>query len=835
MTTSGCFKNFLLFFLSLWLGNLYSQPGSVGPDFYNPSIKGSPLVTVIGYKAQSKAPLIDESGRMLLQANGVTVDKFNLIDQKVGRLNWSYDEGYFPSSVHDFTIPNFKVRLKFFCFNRPITSIGQYNGDFVLVYARVILTYTGNQVNGTIPVKIGPPPQLTPINETAIQAGTNDLVYNISSNQTLILDYATATERRTGSGSNTLNSAEIQEIAGDYTSVETQFKNFWKTELDRLVTLVIPSSVPNAVHLSNSQKVSFIHMQVIRVGNDLHVGKNGYDQVFDHDAHGILSSAIEMGGLAEDDAEALLRNLPAQRKGWDYIDALGKVVWAHAKFVQKFSPSKTKIQDLVFSQLHLGGDGSSRPVSEWIHYMVDHKLEADALAVKASTLDTENRSTVDNYAVLIGLKSYAYLCEKVGNTTEKLWAEEQYNKTQKALEQKLLALVSTKEESQKYISAGIENLTENMSHFTFGNTRSAFTNANAYSHFFFGRMFEIFLLGGTFDKIAPYIDNTLDIGLSQVSNDSRFIVDNKWTGNFGIYDNTHYSNGYNTAYAEGFLLGKGKYRDAFFPAFNFMMNCQTGPYNWFEGVRSPHDYGIDIQGQTQAAQVGTGSSPHVWSSMSQARMMTTTFISEKYDGTLLLGRGLPVDWFEKGEVGAANYKLSNGTRFGYTVKPTGNDQEYEVSFKGSTAGKIVLNYLMFIKKEPKIVPYIGAPPDYLTKVKLADVDSDGKNEIVVDHNFSGNKVVFTLSDKVGIKNNNSSSNSNAFRIYLNSVSERLDINSDSEKIKSVILINLSGRVVESKKSSQGNISMDIHHVPNGVYMVKIETNSGSLTRYIVKN
>ena len=812
----------------------YSQPASAGPDFFQPSTGGSSLVTVIGYKTQSKAPLIDESGRMLLQANGITVGNFALIDQKTGRLSWSYDEGYYPSSISEFDIPNFKVKLKFFCYKRPITTIGQYNGDFVLVYARAMLTYSGTKTSGTVSVTVGPPSQLTPINAAALAAGTNAVTYDVASNAPIVLDYATATERVSGTGGNTLQPSEIQQIAGNLETVEAEFKAFWKTELDRLVKLVIPSSVPNAAHLSNAQKVAFVHMQVIRVGNEIHIGKNGYDQVFDHDADGILSSAMEMGGLGENDAEALLRNLPAQRQGWDYIDALGKIVWAHAKFCQKFAPGSARLQDLVFTQTHVGADGSNRSVSSWIHYMIDNKLQSDGLAVKSSTLDSDNRSTVDNCAVLLGLKAYAYLCNKAGNSSEYTWAQNQYNKTNAALQDKLVALVSSKSTNQKYVSAGIDDLTENMTNFTFGNTKSAFANANAYSHFFFGRMYELSLLGGSYDKLVPFIDNTLDVGLSRVSDDSRFIVNGQWTGNFGVYDNSHYSNGYNSAYCEGLFLGNGKYRDAFFKSFDFMMGCQTGPYNWFEGVRAPYDYGVTIQGVTKGALVGTGSSPHVWSAMSQARMMTMTFISEKYDGSLILARGIPMDWFDKGEVGVKNYKLSDTTRFSYSIKQTPNAKEYELTFTGKPLGPTVLNCLMFTQKTPRIVSFSGAPANYAEKVTLKDCDGDGKKEIAIDTGYSAAKVVFSMTDATStIRTGAEITPVGASAIVFHPDSRMLIVSSASSFTNTIIIVNLNGKKVVAFKEAPQTTTINLQPYAKGVYFISIATHKGAVTRKIL--
>ncbi len=760
-----------------------AQPKALSGDAaYNPARDGgSNLVTVIGHKAQIEAPLIDEQGRVLLEAPGVTLDAFGLLAHNTSAIQWRLDEGFYPSVIYTFEVPDFSVSLTYFAYPKMSTVQG---GDFVLLYVRASLTYTGTQTTGTVSIDIAPPTGLTLIAPHAMPTEIN-----LENESMVNADFAIATERISGVGDHTLPPQEIENIAGSFNDAQTAMKEFWDGELARQTTLIMPEAASNSTYINNAFKVALIHMQIIRDGNELHIGENGYDYVYDHDAQGNMASAMEMGALTFDEAVALLKNLPAQKASHDYIDALGKLPWAIAKFAQKFQPDSSLVRELVSTHLFSGANAMTKPLSEWMHYLVDEKLEADGLAVSAGTLDSDNRATVDNLAILLGLKAYSYLCNYLGDTSQKQWAEKQYQITSSTLQSTLLNLVAEKSESDKYVSVGVTILTEDLN---FGGQPDSWQNANAYSHFFFGRMYELYLLGGELSDLVPYIDNTLDVGISQLQGNEKFITDGSWNGNFGTYGDTYCTSGYNASYAEGLLLGKGKYRTTYYKAFEYLMGLQTGPYSWFESVGCAEDYDIVIEGQQTGAQSGNGSAPHVWSSMSQARLLALTLISEKYNGTLIVGRGLPTDWLALGPVGVKNYKLSNGTRFEYTISAV-NELEYRFSFTGTPVNDMILNLPVFITDQVQLKQECTDPDNFDQFINLTDIDGDGHKEIHIKHGYKGPGLTFTFSEG-GMPECNLSSQ----ELHVSSSSNHISMSSSAMSAESSILS--SNNMVSSNAS-----------------------------------
>jgi hypothetical protein len=220
--------------------------------------------------------------------------------------------------------------------------------------------------------------------------------------------------------------------------------------------------------------------------------------------------------------------------------------------------------------------------------------------------------------------------------------------------------------------------------------------------------------------------------------------------------------------------------------------------------------------------------------MSQARMMTMTFISEKYDGTLILGRGIPPDWFDKGEVGVKNYKLSDTSRFAYSITPTGNAQEYELTYSGKPQGPVAINLISFLSRTPRVVAFSGAPDNYTTRVTLRDYDSDGKNEIVIDPGYSGSKVVFSMADPSAT----TGKLSNRFRakqtgIVYHPVTKSLTIASGLKSSFALSVVNINGKKLVSQSGSGAVLNINLQPVAKGVYFVKITGSGRELSQKIV--
>ncbi len=758
-------------------------PGSIGSGGLNTAIfpeenpGGSEWVTIIGHKEQTQAPIININGSMLFEANEEKISSFaGLLSAATGNINWSFAEGYLPESIHTFKIPNFDVQIKYFAYPRTYVNPGIWGGDFVLVYARVQLTYNGNDTSSlTLPIKTivnGTAKSLAPLSAiSGLAKECFDLAEckkPATKNQVFQFDYAVASERLTGpsNGSHSLTDSEVKAIAGSFDAVEQEFKTYWNKALEGLPRPILPSTYQNAADLNNALKVAMVHFNIIRDHDRLKTpiaeqkreikgGENGYDMVYDHDAHGILASAIELGAVSKSEAITLLKDLPISTQiGDGYLDSYGKIVWAAAKLAHKFNPTKAELNRILFTDLHTFDSGNqSLTLSDAIHFFADRKISSDDLAIVSNTLDSDRRNVVDNLSFLLGIKSYEYLYNKAkagesssAITQEKQWINSQFNRVSNKLQTQLLSLVANKPEKDKYISALVNKLTEDDDLYRFDNG-----NANAFSPFWFGRMYELFLFGSELENIKPYIDNTLDVAIK--NSEKLRNANGEWNGSYGSYPESNFTavtTGYNACYSEGFLVGKGKYRDVFYKSFDLLMNYQSGPYSWYENIGVNKISSNLINGRSSIATHGNGSSPHLWSAASQARLFVHTLISEKFNGDILLGRGVPKSWSNSDRYGIENYTLSDRSQMGYTIKRNSVDSSYTLQVTGRPTGKVVLNLPIFIDYQPVIKTYSGAPSNYLSLVTVADSDSDGIKELVVDKTFDFSKpIIFTLTIKDG--------------------------------------------------------------------------------------
>ena len=99
---------------------------------------------------------------------------------------------------------------------------------------------------------------------------------------------------------------------------------FWNAQLARIAQVGVPDTA-----LVNAYKSGFITTQIIRSGNDLDSGVNGYESEYSHDVVGILTNLFTQGSFT--DAHALLteaRNVVGAQG--QYVDGLWtlSVPWA---------------------------------------------------------------------------------------------------------------------------------------------------------------------------------------------------------------------------------------------------------------------------------------------------------------------------------------------------------------------------------------------------------------------------------------------------------------------------------------------------------------------------
>ena len=85
-------------------------------------------------------------------------------------------------------------------------------------------------------------------------------------------------------------------------------------------------------------------------------------------------------------------------------------------------------------------------------------------------------------------------------------------------------------------------------------------------------------------------------------------------------------------------------------------------------------------------------------------------------------------------------------------------------------------------------------------------------------------------------NENSINNDLDITIYPNPTLDVLKINSNQTTLKSIQIFNLLGKEIKSyKKENANQNTFDVSNLKTGLYILKINTDKGSVTRKIVKN
>ena len=122
-------------------------------------------------------------------------------------------------------------------------------------------------------------------------------------------------------------------------------RGYWDRQLARIAQI---TALPDA-SLVNAYKTGFIDAQIIRAGNKLKTGANGYDQEFSHDVIGILANLFTQGYTAG--AHGLLdRARYVIGTQTQYDDGVWTYPWIWAIYLLKTG-------DLSFVKANFAADG----------------------------------------------------------------------------------------------------------------------------------------------------------------------------------------------------------------------------------------------------------------------------------------------------------------------------------------------------------------------------------------------------------------------------------------------------------------------------------------------
>jgi hypothetical protein len=564
---------------------------------------------VIGWDGDTDAAIAHRDGSFDIRAGKNGTARFGIYNSP-SKLQWTNAGGYYPALVTQFERDNATVTITNF---GDAVTIG--GNAFVAVYSRVSV-FNHDTVAHTLDP--APSSQLLPLN-TASSA--------VAAGQTVNHDYVVAVDRFGASYAWPANAALT--AAGGYDTHYQHMTAYWDGKLAGIAAINVPDP-----RLVNAFKAGYIYTNIVKDGNHLNVGENGYDQLFDHDLLGILVSLMEEGDLAN--AQAYLKTLITNQ----YPDAIYKFVWPWAVHLEKTG-------DTGYVSANLA------TISNAVHQIPGDETGPGKTMMRSNAIDTNGYWTVDDESALLGLLAYRYIAQRLGNGTEQAWAQSQYDTLLSAVNRQLQSTIDANHLT--YVPCAVDQPNS-------ANRCSTTNDANWASMLLFGRWnWDGLLFGATASgPMSTLLDATYDYGFAHLSGLPAHT--------YGGY--TGYSTAYNAGYGEAALAGRTHRAEGVYD-YQFMINnTQSGPFSWWEGIPTAGATNWTPGGHATS---GTGSSPHMWGQANASKVLLNSLIAERSDGRVIVGRGVPSEWLRDGlPVSVSNYPVAGGKRMGATISTSGN-------------------------------------------------------------------------------------------------------------------------------------------------------------------
>ena len=542
---------------------------------------------------------------------------------------WRNADGYLPALITTFHRDG--ARISITNFGDKVTIGGH---AFVVIYSRV---QVANPTGSTVQINPEPSAGLVPLN-SAPDA--------VPAHSTVSHDYAVAANRF--GGSYAWPSASALAAAGGFDQHFAHMKAYWDSQLASIEQIV---RLPDQ-SLADAYRTGFIYTQIIRSGDELKTGANGYDKEFSHDVIGILANLFTQGYTT--DAHGLLdRARYVIGTQTQYDDGVWTYPWIWAIYLLKTG-------DLSFVKANFateGPAGKSEPsIEDTAHLIAADRTGPGGIMEKTNDIDANGYWTIDNYEALTGLATYEWLAQKVGNTAQAKWAAAQYASLLRATNKTLDATISANH---------LNYLPCSMTEPNTDNRCANAEDANWAAPFLFGRWaWDGYLFGAP--RSGPgisLIDATYDYGFARLAGKLP-------PNTFGGYPTQYYSTAYNAGYGE-WGLASADHRDQGILSYEFMIaNGQSGPYSWWESQQFPNPGSPWIGTHPEN---GNGSSPHAWGMANANMVLLDSLAAQRADGSLIVGRGVPNAWVRTGEViSLANFPTVDGRHAGLTIRTSGS-------------------------------------------------------------------------------------------------------------------------------------------------------------------
>ncbi|HEY0932667.1 MAG TPA: hypothetical protein VGD91_02900 [Trebonia sp.] len=541
---------------------------------------------------------------------------------------WTNAGGYLPALVTAFHSGGATVSITNF---GDQVSIGGH--AYVVIYSRVAVSNpTG------APVTVDPQP-------SAGLIALNKAPDTVAPHTTVNHDYAVPADKFGGRYAYPASGALA--VAGGFGQHFAHMRAYWNGQLAAIAQI---TALPDQ-SLINAYRTGFIYTQIIRAGDKLKTGANGYDQEFSHDVIGILANLFTQGYTAG--AHALLdRARFVTGTQTQYDDGVWTYPWIWAVYLLKTG-------DLSFVKANFaaaGPAGTTEPsIKDTARLIAADRKGPGGIMEQTNDIDANGYWTIDNYEALMGLWSYHWLAQKVGSASEASWAAAQYASLLKAVNKTLDATISANH--LNYLPCSM----------TEPNTSNRCVNAedaNWAAPFLFGRWaWDGYLFGAPVSGPgSSLIDATYRYGFARLAGKLP-------AGTFGGYPTQYYSTAYNAGYGEWGLASQD-YRDQGILAYEFMVShSQSGPYSWWESLQFPNP-GSPWTGTHPEA--GNGSSPHAWGIANANLTLLDSLAAQRSDGSLVVGRGVPDSWVRGGQViSLAHFPTTGGRHTGLTIRTSG--------------------------------------------------------------------------------------------------------------------------------------------------------------------
>jgi len=569
---------------------------------------------------------------------------------------WTNADGYLPALVTSFTSSGAKVSITNFG-DRVVIG----GNPYVLIYSRVAVH---NPTSQAVTVDPQPSSGLVPLNSAPDQ---------VNPGATVDHDYVVAEDRFGGTYA-WPTTAQLA-ATGSYNAHFAHMRAFWNRQLAGITQLSLPNQ-----QLVDAYKAGFAYTQIDRSGDALDTGTNGYHAEYEHDVIGILANMFNEGYFT--DAHALLDETDkVVGTNTQYSDGTWVYPWLWALYVEK--TGDTKYLAAHFDTPGSLGASAQPSIEATAQIIAADRTGPGGIIGETNDIDANGYWVSDNYEALLGLAGYEYLAKVMGNTAQEQWAAGEYNSLLQAVNSTLSSTIT---------SNNLDYIPCSMVQPNTANRCSNPEDANwAAPGVYFNWAWNGYLLGAPMtspngETAGDWIDKTMSYGFGRLNG---LLPANTFGGYPG---EGFWSTAYNGAYG-AWGLASNNYRDEGILSLEFLINNdQAGPYSWWEGCTAPSTTTPWIG--NHPASCG-GSSPHSWGIAMGDLGLLDSFVSQRTDGSLIVGRGVPNSWVASGSpIAVSNFPTTDGHRIGVAITEHGD--AITLKLTGTLSGPVSFELPAFV-------------------------------------------------------------------------------------------------------------------------------------------